>query len=553
MLRTLLPLACVIAAATAHADPADTATYAVVVGSNAGGPGQTDLRYAEDDARRVGDLLVELGGYTRDRVQVVLHPSPDQLRDVLGQLGERVRADAVAGRQSRVFFYYSGHARSSAIDLGSAELPLAELRGKLFELQATLTVVVLDACQSGAFSRIKGAAPAADFSINSRQHLDASGVAVLASSSGSELSQESEQLRSSYFTHHLLVGLRGAGDANGDGQVSLDEAYRYAYHQTLLATAETAVGGQHVSFEADLKGHGEVPLSFPRAATTAIELPAAVEGQAIVEDRRAHTVVAETYKARGAPVRIAVAPGDYEVVIRHGTTLSRCELSTPATIDLGRCTSEPIRPTSTKGGGFEHPYRVELGGFAGNERSDAYTNNLNAFGYSSDALVGPFDAGYSLVGVRQVHRWFWVGATATDTAMPRYSKTIAGSDIKQSLDWSTYTIGGVVRAETPHAATTSGDLLDRLASLTSAYVQVSLGLGIGRTHLHAADAMTYDDTSFGPALGFAAGLHVNWIWWPQLGASIGYGYDYDPVITDLIGNTHATGGHRGTFALTYQF
>ena len=63
---------------------------------------------------------------------------------------------------------------------------------------------------------------------------------MLASSSGSELSQESETLRSSYFTHHLLVGMRGAGDANRDGQVSIDEAYRYAYHQTLLATAETA-------------------------------------------------------------------------------------------------------------------------------------------------------------------------------------------------------------------------------------------------------------------------------------------------------------------------
>src|SRR5437868_263675 len=128
-------------------------------------------------------------------------------------------------------------ASATAHDLGSDELPLEELRTRLFQVPATLTVVVLDACQSGAFSRVKGAQPAADFSFNSRQHLDATGVAVLASSSGSELSQESEQLKSSYFTHHLLVGMRGPADANGDGQVSVDEAYRYAYHQTLLSTA----------------------------------------------------------------------------------------------------------------------------------------------------------------------------------------------------------------------------------------------------------------------------------------------------------------------------
>src|SRR6185436_6624652 len=126
-----------------------------------------------------------------------------------------------------------------------------------------------------------------DFSFNSVNRLTTAGIAVMASSSATELSQESEQLRSSYFTHHLLIGMRGAGDANGDGQVSVDEAYRYAYHQTLVATSATAVGGQHVSLEVDLKGHGEVPLSYPRPATSAIELPAALAGHALVQDRQA--------------------------------------------------------------------------------------------------------------------------------------------------------------------------------------------------------------------------------------------------------------------------
>src|SRR5439155_8123088 len=140
--------------------------------------GQSDLRYAEDDARRVGALLTELGGYSADQVDVIVHPTPDVVRDRITKLAERVSADIKAGRQSRVFFYYSGHAKATAIDLGADELPLEELRMRLFQVPATLTVVVLDACQSGAFSRVKGAAPAADFSFNSRQHLDASGIAV---------------------------------------------------------------------------------------------------------------------------------------------------------------------------------------------------------------------------------------------------------------------------------------------------------------------------------------------------------------------------------------
>ncbi len=544
MLRILL-IAALLGGAAAHADP--IATYAIVVGSNTGGAGQAELRYAEDDARRVGQLLVELGGYAPDQVEVVVHPTPDELRDRLGKLGDKVNADLAAGRQSRIFFYYSGHARASAIDLGDAELPLAELRQRLFQVPAALTVVVLDACQSGAFSRIKGAEPAADFSFNSRQHLDATGVAVLASSSGSELSQESEQLRSSYFTHHLLVGLRGAGDANGDGQVTIDEAYRYAYHQTLLATAETAVGGQHVTFEADLKGHGEVPLSFPRAATSSIQLPARLEGKTLVEDKKAHTVVAETYKAKGAPVRIAVAPGEYEVVIRHGREVSHCAVDAGGEVELEHCRTEMLAETTAKGiytPRYARPTRIELGALLGDERSDDYTRSLTAFGYDQQWLT--LSAGLSVTAIERLSDRIWVGGEGTMVGMPDWTRSIPGSAQMQHLAWSTSTITAVARAEEP--------LNDQgFFSHVAAYGQIAAGLGIGHTTLNGADNKNYADTYFGPAFGFGAGLHVESPRLVGFGLSMGYAYDYAPVIKDLIGNTHASGGHRLTMALTYGF
>ena len=68
----------------------------------------------------------------------------------------------------------------------------------------------------------------------------------------------------------------------------------------------------------------------------------ALAGKTLVEDKRARTVVAETYKAKGAAVRIAVAPGEYRVIVRRGTTLSRCEVSGGGVIDLDRCRSEAI-------------------------------------------------------------------------------------------------------------------------------------------------------------------------------------------------------------------
>ncbi|HSR96596.1 MAG TPA: caspase family protein [Kofleriaceae bacterium] len=537
-----LAVAVAVAPGAARAEtPADSvAMYALVVGSNSGGAGQAALRYAEDDARRVAATLVELGGYTADAIDIVVRPTPDVLRERLARLSARVAADRAAGRQARVVFYYSGHARSTALDLGPDELALGELRQRLFAIPATLTVVVLDACQSGAFSRVKGAQPAADFSFNLRQHLDASGIAVLASSSGTELSQESEQLGSSYFTHHLLVGLRGAGDADRDGQVTIDEAYRYAYHQTLLATAETAVGGQHVSLEVDLKGHGDVPLSFPRGATAAIELPGALEGQTLVEDRRARTVVAETYKARGAAVRIAVAPGDYRVLVRRGGAIERCEVQVGpggTVLDLDRCTHEPIIVAVGKGG-FAEParaMRIELSGIAGGERADAFTRTLDLFGYKRSGVT----AGLGLAVTQRIDPRLWVGGFATYTGSPEWS--LATERKPMRFSWNTISLGALAHVLQP---------LGRGAAARSGlYGQVGVGLGIASTELRDADDRPTDQRFFGWVLTMGGGVHVEGN--RGLGFSLGYEYEYAPLIDNRESETHAAGGHRLSAGISY--
>ncbi|HUS28029.1 MAG TPA: caspase family protein [Kofleriaceae bacterium] len=517
------------------------ATYAIVVGSNAGGPGQTDLRYAEDDARRVGKLLTELGGYQVDQVDIVVHPTPDELRARINKLAEKLAADEKAGRPTRVLFYYSGHAKASAVNLGKEELPLPELRQKLFELPSKLTVVVLDACQSGAFSRVKGAAPAADFSFNSRQQLDATGVAVLASSSGSELSQESEQLKSSYFTHHLLVGLRGAGDNNGDGQVTVDEAYRYAYHQTLLATAETAVGGQHVSLEVDLKGHGEVPLSYPKAATAHIELPAALEGKTLIEDKRAHTVVAETYKAKGTAVRVAVAPGEYRILVRDGSTMSRCDVSAGGVVDLSKCTRESLVEGTAKGGTHERQSRTDYQFLVGAERHDAFTDRLEEFGYNEQ--LGPA-WGMQLSDVYRIGRYGWVGGALITGRSSEWRRDTDGL-YPLRFQWDTLTLGPTGRLETRLG---SGGY----SSHFKAFAQLTLGLGLARTTFRDQTDDTTHEIYVGPAGAFGTGLLIGGDEnrWRGFGFSLGYQYAYARVVDNLIGDTHASGGGRLTLGVS---
>jgi hypothetical protein len=302
-------------------------SLAVVVGTNHGGPGQTELRFAEDDARAVAAVLESLGRYEGGKVQLLIRPSLKEVVEALEGLSVRPAGVRRQGGQVQVLFYYSGHARASALNLGDEEFPLGDLRTRLLSIPATVTIVLLDACQSGAISRVKGAEPTADFSFNSVSHLETAGIAVMASSTGTELSQESETLRGSYFTHHRFVGMRGAGDADGDGRVTLGEAYRYAYNQTLAATAATAVASQHATLETGLRGKGEVVLSYPAAAGAQMELPAALAGELLVRMEPAGTVMAEMHKVSGQILRLSLPQGSYVAIHRVGSRVRRRDLA----------------------------------------------------------------------------------------------------------------------------------------------------------------------------------------------------------------------------------
>jgi hypothetical protein len=403
---------------TPPADPLRPVAYALVVGTNRGGPGQGDLRYAERDARRVAELLTDLGGYHASRVELIEQPSRAGLVDALAAVERKLAQHAARGEKSLFLFYYSGHARSTGLNLGHEILPLAQLRERLQALPSTVVLAVLDACQSGAFSRVKGAEPAADFSFNSVTQLSTAGIAVMASSGASELSQESDRLQSSFFTHHLLAALRGVADLDRDGHVTLAEAYRYAYHRTLTDTASTSVGSQHATLETGLRGKGELVLSYPAQAGAQLDLPLAVQGDLLIERRPSGSVIAELHKAAGESLRLALPPGEYRAVWRREKAEARGEVRVCAlqlrdgqvTIFApSACERAPeMEVAALKGDEDEDdgasarrraPWALELGG--GLKSAQGYSNRSGQRGFQLVGAVGERPA-FSLAGVRRL-------------------------------------------------------------------------------------------------------------------------------------------------------
>ena len=60
---------------------------------------------------------------------------------------------------------------------------------------------------------------------------------------------------------------------NGDGKITLAEAYNYAYGQTLARTEATRSGAQHPSYDFQLAGTGDLVLTDLRQAHASLVFP----------------------------------------------------------------------------------------------------------------------------------------------------------------------------------------------------------------------------------------------------------------------------------------
>jgi hypothetical protein len=237
--------------------------FAVVMGNDVGAPEDGPLRWAEADAARVAAVLQEVGGVRPENLVLLRGADAGAVRRALIAVNERVRT---AGREAVLFVYYSGHADAAALHLGATPLELGELEQLVRGSAATFRLLVLDACRSGTLTRVKGGTPIAPFEVRVSERVPGEGAVFLTSSAASEDSQESDEIRGSFFTHALVSGLLGAADVDDDGRVTLDEVYRHAYAATVRGSSRTLAGLQHPTFQYDVRGHGDVVLSTPGGA-----------------------------------------------------------------------------------------------------------------------------------------------------------------------------------------------------------------------------------------------------------------------------------------------
>jgi len=234
--------------------------FALVMGANLGEPGDEPLRFAEEDAGKMAQILSRFASVREENLLLLQGRSADRVEQAFRSLTSRIKAARDAQKETLLFVYYSGHADVTAMHLGRSRFEFDRLTELVAGAGATLKVLVVDACRSGELTRVKGARPAQPFKIVSTARLKSAGNAIITSSAVGEDAQESDRLGGGVFSHHFMTGLRGAADRSGDRKVSLSEAYRYAYDETLRTTSRARFL-QHPTYAFKMKGREDLVLT----------------------------------------------------------------------------------------------------------------------------------------------------------------------------------------------------------------------------------------------------------------------------------------------------
>ena len=267
------------APAPAPARPPSRDGYAVIIGvgryDNVGIP---PLRYSVADAEAMHKVLTESGEFKKDNVLLLTDRSDRKptLRNIKYALGTFLAR--AAHKNDTVVVFFAGHGApevdprgierdglakylipsdADPDDLFSTALPMDDLQTIFGRIEAERVVVFLDACYSGAaggrtFAARRTRATAVDDLFLERL-TRSRGRAIMTASKPAEVSVELPELGHGIFTYYLTEGLRGAGDLNRDGIVSLQELYEYVEQQVVRKSR--AVGGnQHPMMKGELEG-----------------------------------------------------------------------------------------------------------------------------------------------------------------------------------------------------------------------------------------------------------------------------------------------------------
>jgi uncharacterized caspase-like protein len=215
--------------------------------------------------------LISNNEVPQDHIFLLLNESAtlDTIRSVLGT---KIRQKA--GVNDTVIIYYAGHGateedasspdgdglekyllpyNSDPSDLYSTALPMREIETIFNRISSERLIFIGDTCYSGASGGRTFGISGRRATLNEafiERLTKGKGRVILTASRANELSLEDKSIKHGVFTYYLLEALRGKGDFDKDGYVTLDEAYKYLFIKVPEVTGQK----QHPVMKGEIEG-----------------------------------------------------------------------------------------------------------------------------------------------------------------------------------------------------------------------------------------------------------------------------------------------------------
>ncbi len=222
--------------------------FALVIGNTEyGDPGLVQLAAPQNDTDDFARVLRDPNICAFDDVRVLFNELSSTVIEAIDAFFDERKPDDL------LVLYFSGHGVRD--ELGSLYLAFKNtirtrlrataiksdyIREAMDQSRSKRQVVILDCCNSGAFPQ--GTKAEIGGPMGMAPALQGYGRFVLTASDATQFAWEGDKLigeaRDSLFTHFLVKGLEGEADSNGDGKITVDDLYDYAYEQISKVTAK---------------------------------------------------------------------------------------------------------------------------------------------------------------------------------------------------------------------------------------------------------------------------------------------------------------------------
>lgn len=208
--------------------------------------GLSQLTAPGKDAEDFARVLREKEFCAFDDVNILLNQPSSAINEAIDEFFEQKKQDDL------LVLYFSGHGvrdelgalylavkNTNRFRLRSTAIKSDFIKEAMDQSRSRRQVLILDCCNSGAFAQ--GTKAATGMSVGTATAFEGGyGRVILTASDSTQFAWEGDKVigntDNSLFTHYLVEGLKGNADRDGDGHITVDELYDYAYEKVRLAT-----------------------------------------------------------------------------------------------------------------------------------------------------------------------------------------------------------------------------------------------------------------------------------------------------------------------------